>query len=62
MFDEQVMAPWEPGGTMASEAKRTYRRRKGLPTWRIVRYADDLVVLVYATERDTVSIRERSGK
>ncbi|MGW4766896.1 reverse transcriptase domain-containing protein [Nocardia sp. NPDC004278] len=41
VLDEQVMAPWKPGGTMASESKRAYRRRKGAPTWRLVRYADD---------------------
>lgn len=32
VLDEQVFALRKPGGTMASEAKRTYRRRKGLTT------------------------------
>jgi len=39
-LDEHLTAPWEPGGTMSTEYRRAARRRKGLPTWRIVRYAD----------------------
>ena len=39
------MAPWQPGGTMSTEASARYRRSKGLPNWRIVRYADDFVVI-----------------
>jgi RNA-directed DNA polymerase len=42
-LDEQVMAPWRPEGSMGTTARRNYRRSKGLPTWRIVRYADDCV-------------------
>jgi hypothetical protein len=34
------MAPWRPGGTMNTTYQRHARRAKGLPTWRIVRYAD----------------------
>jgi RNA-directed DNA polymerase len=59
VLDEQVMAPWKPGGAMASEAKRAYRRRKGAPTWRLVRYADDFVVLVHGTKDDTAAMREQ---
>jgi len=40
-LDEHVMAPWKPGGTMSTRGKRGYRRTRGAPTWRIVRYADD---------------------
>jgi RNA-directed DNA polymerase len=39
-LDEHVMAPWKSGGTMSTSGKRAYRRTKGAPTWRIVRYAD----------------------
>jgi RNA-directed DNA polymerase len=42
-LDEQVMAPWRLDGTMGSTYRRNHRRSKGLPTWRIVRYADDCV-------------------
>ncbi|MEO5874485.1 MAG: group II intron maturase-specific domain-containing protein [Streptosporangiaceae bacterium] len=52
------MKPWKPGGSMSSEGKRGYRRRKGLPTWRLVRYADDFVVLIFGTKDDTVAVRE----
>ncbi|MFI7360509.1 group II intron reverse transcriptase/maturase [Streptomyces avidinii] len=57
-LDEHLHGPWEPGGAMATEGKRAYRRRKGQPTWRVVRYADDFVVLVHGTEADTVALRE----
>jgi len=58
VLDEHLMAPWKPGGTMATEGKRGYRRRKGRPTWRLVRYADDFVALVHGTEHDTQAVRE----
>ena len=57
-LDEHVMAPWRTGGTMSTESRRANRRRNGLPTWRLVRYADDLVVLVHGTEADTQALRE----
>ena len=62
VLDEHVMAPWKPGGTMATEGKRAYRRRTGSPTWRLVRYADDFVVLVHGTEDDTEAMREQVGE
>ena len=57
-LDEHVMAPWQPGGTMSTESKRETRRAKGAPTWRIVRYADDFVILVHGTRADTEALRE----
>jgi RNA-directed DNA polymerase len=57
-LDEHVMAPWKPGGTMSTPGKRAYRRSKGRPTWRIVRYADDFVVLVHGSREDTEALRE----
>ncbi|AZS75590.1 group II intron reverse transcriptase/maturase [Streptomyces lydicus] len=57
-LDEHLHESWEPGGTMSTEGKRAYRRRKGRPTWRVVRYADDFVVLVHGTETDTAALRE----
>jgi len=42
-LDEHVMEPWKPGGPMSTPGKRSYRRAKGRPTWRITRYADDCV-------------------
>jgi len=39
-LDEHLMAPWKEGGVMSTGNRRTARRRYGLPTWRLVRYAD----------------------
>ena len=57
-LDEHVMAPWKPGGAMSTAGKRTYRRSKGRPTWRIVRYADDFVILVHGSRAHTEALRE----
>lgn len=58
VLDEQVMAPWKPDGTMGTLYRRHARRAKGLPTWRIVRYADDFVVLVHGQQADVEALRE----
>jgi RNA-directed DNA polymerase len=39
-LDQHVHGPWRPGGAMSSPVSRALRRRRGLPNWRIVRYAD----------------------
>jgi RNA-directed DNA polymerase len=57
-LDEQLHGPWKPGGTMATESQRARRRAKGLPTWRLVRYADDFVILVNGSRDDTEALRE----
>jgi RNA-directed DNA polymerase len=43
VLDEHLHQPWRPGGTMSTAYLRSRRRVKGLPRWRIVRYADDCV-------------------
>ena len=58
VLDEHMHAAWEPGGTMSTQERRRRRRLKGLPNWRIVRYADDFVVLVHGTEPDIEVLRE----
>ena len=58
-LDEHLMAPWEAGGAMSTDARRAARRRKGLPNWRFVRYADDFAVLVRGTGQDTEALREQ---
>ena len=58
VLDEHVMRPWQPGGAMSTPGKRTYRRSRGQPTWRITRYADDFVILVNGTREDTEALRE----
>jgi RNA-directed DNA polymerase len=57
-LDEHLTGPWKPGGDMSTEYRRAARRRKGLPTWRVVRYADDFAVLVNGTGQDTEAVRE----
>jgi RNA-directed DNA polymerase len=58
VLDEHVMAPWQPDGAMGTRHRRHARRGKGLPTWRIVRYADDFVVLVHGSRDDVEHLRE----
>jgi RNA-directed DNA polymerase len=58
VLDEHLQRPWKPGGVMETHGKRGRRRAKGLPNWRIVRYADDFVVLVHGTGTDVEALRE----
>ena len=58
VLDEHVHAPWKPGGTMSTDGRRRYRRQRGLPNWRIVRYADDFAVLVSGERDDVEALRE----
>jgi RNA-directed DNA polymerase len=57
-LDEHVHGPWLSGGTMSTPSRRARRRDKGLPNWRIVRYADDFVILVHGTRDDVEALRE----
>jgi len=57
-LDERLHGPWKPGGVMATDSRRASRRRKGLPNWRIVRYADDFAVLVHGSRSDAEAIRD----
>jgi len=42
---------------MSAPRRRAWRRTKGLPNWRIVRYADDFVVLVHGSRDDVETLR-----
>src|ERR1043165_6709273 len=57
-LDEHVMEPWEPGGRMSTRGRRAHHRHHGRPNWRIVRYADDFVVLVDGCRDDVARLRE----
>lgn len=57
-LDEHVHGPWLTGGVMSTPRRRARRRAKGLPNWRIVRYADDFVILVHGTGDDVEALRE----
>jgi RNA-directed DNA polymerase len=57
-LDEHLHKPWEPGGTMSTAYLRSRRRVHGLPRWRIVRYADDFVILVHGERAHAEDLRE----
>ncbi|MFG2261306.1 group II intron reverse transcriptase/maturase, partial [Streptomyces mirabilis] len=57
-LDEHLTRPWEPGGEMTTGNLRRRRRAAGHPNWRIVRYADDFVVLVDGERDDVEALRE----
>ena len=56
VLDEHFHGQWE--SMMGSEDRRWRRRRNGLGTWRLVRYADDFVVLVNGTEDHAHALHE----
>ncbi|MFI6086046.1 group II intron reverse transcriptase/maturase [Streptomyces sp. NPDC051217] len=41
--------------------RRQHRRRKGLPNFRLVRYADDFVVLVHGTKEEAEALKTEIG-
>ena len=54
VLDEHFAEAWQAWG---SETQRWRRRQRGLPTYRLVRYADDFVVMVAGTRADTEALR-----
>ncbi|MEV6512924.1 group II intron reverse transcriptase/maturase [Streptomyces sp. NPDC051642] len=58
VLDEHLHRGWEPGGELSTDYRRGRRRAIGLPSWRMVRYADDFVVLVDGTRQDTETLHE----
>jgi RNA-directed DNA polymerase len=58
VLDEHLHAPWKPAGAMSTGMRRRRRRWKDLPNWRLVRYADDFVVLTDGTEDHLHALRE----
>jgi RNA-directed DNA polymerase len=61
-LDEHLHRRWQPGGDMASTELRRARRRHGLPTWRVIRYADDFAVLVHGGQADAQELREEVAR
>ena len=43
---------------MSTDYRRQARRTRGLPNWRIIRYADDFAVLTDGTGQDAAALRE----
>src|SRR5450755_4596059 len=58
VLDEHLTGPWKPGGAMSTPGRRAVRRRKGQPSWRVVRYADDFVGLVDGCRSDVTAVHE----
>ena len=58
VLDEHFAAAWE---TMGDSHARAQRRRKGLATYRLVRYADDWVVMVAGDRADAERLREEAA-
>ncbi|HEY7621916.1 MAG TPA: group II intron reverse transcriptase/maturase [Solirubrobacteraceae bacterium] len=55
VLDEKFARDWRE--SMSTVARRHTRRRKGLGTWRLVRYADDFVVMVSGTRANANALR-----
>lgn len=62
VLDEHLHRAWEAGGEMSTDYRRGRRRAAGLPSWRLVRYADDFVVLVDGTRQDTEALHEEIAR
>jgi RNA-directed DNA polymerase len=59
VLDEALHAPWQPKAEMSTGMRRRRRRWKQLPNWRLVRYADDFVVLTDGCRQDLNALREQ---
>jgi RNA-directed DNA polymerase len=63
-LDRQYQADWQEMGS--TTGARSRRRAKGLATWRLIRYADDLVILVKGTrphaETVLATLTQRTGQ
>ena len=57
-LDEALMADWQPGRAQSTEQRRATRRAKGSPTWRVIRYADDFVVMVNGNREHVEHLRD----
>src|SRR6266536_1928563 len=59
ILDKHFAEAWK---SMGDSNARSYRRRKGLATYRLVRYADDFVVLVAGTRTDAEMLRDEVAR
>jgi RNA-directed DNA polymerase len=64
VLHDHLTASWKPGCVMTTEMRRRRCVWKGLPVWRVVRYADELVVMTRGrpeAERRGAARRDRPG-
>ena len=59
VLDEHFARVWE--ATSATRVDRSRRRRHGQPIYRLVRYADDFVVLVSGSAEQAEAMREQTA-
>jgi RNA-directed DNA polymerase len=59
VLDEHFAEAWQ---SMGDSHAREYRRRKGLANYRLVRFADDFVVLVAGDRSDAERLREEAAR
>jgi len=55
VLDDHFVAAWEAWGDFNA---RSYRRRKGLATYRLTRYADDFLIMVSGTRAHAEHLRD----
>jgi len=60
-LDEAIMAPWAGGGDQSTQTGRAKRRYHGLGNWRIVRYADDFVIMTNGSRDDVLALKEQAA-
>ena len=58
-LDDQFMRQWQ--AQMGTDGQRRKRRRNGLGNWRLIRYADDFVVMVSGERRHAEALREEAA-
>ncbi|MHB9857440.1 group II intron reverse transcriptase/maturase [Streptomyces sp. YIM S03343] len=56
-LDDFAAEQWS--SVMTTRRDRERRRHRGLPTWRLVRYADDFVIMVHGTKEHVEELREQ---
>lgn len=59
VLDRPFQQFWEANSV---PGRRQQRRRKGLPNYRLIRYADDFVVLVHGSRADAEALRDQIGR
>jgi RNA-directed DNA polymerase len=57
VLDEHFAHAWQT--TMWTDMQRRWRRHKGLGTWRLVRYADDFIVMVSGTRANAEALQQQ---
>jgi RNA-directed DNA polymerase len=60
-LDEAIMAPWAEGGEQSTQWARRRRVLQGMGNWRIVRYADDFVIMTNGSRNDAVTLKEQAA-